>query len=94
MAEHIPGARLFEQPGEDHLPWLRDADGMLDAIEEFVTGSRHHVDDDRILATVLFTDIVDSTRLAAEAGDRRWRELPTPTTRSVRARSSAFVAVG
>ena len=48
---------------------------MLDAIEEFVTGSRHHVDEDRILATVLFTDIVDSTRRAAEAGDRRWREL-------------------
>ena len=48
---------------------------MLDAIEEFVTGSRHHVDEDRVLATVLFTDIVDSTRRAAEAGDRRWREL-------------------
>jgi class 3 adenylate cyclase len=74
-AEHIPGARLLEQPGEDHLPWLGDADGMLDAIEEFVTGSRHRVDEDRILATVLFTDMVDSTRLAAEAGDRRWREL-------------------
>src|SRR5512132_2508545 len=75
MAEHIPGARLLEQPGEDHLPWLGDADGVLDAIEEFVTGSRHHVDEDRILATVLFTDIVDSTRRASEAGDRRWREL-------------------
>jgi pimeloyl-ACP methyl ester carboxylesterase len=75
MAEHIPGARLLEQPGEDHLPWLGDADGILDAIEEFVTGSRHHVDEDRILATVLFTDIVDSTRRAAEAGDRRWRQL-------------------
>jgi class 3 adenylate cyclase len=75
MAEHIPDARLVEQPGEDHLPWLGDSDGMLDEIEEFVTGSRHHVDEDRILATVLFTDIVDSTRRAAEAGDRRWREL-------------------
>ncbi len=75
MAEHIPGARLLEQAGEDHLPWLGDADGVLDAIEEFVTGSRHHVEEDRILATVLFTDIVDSTRRAAEAGDRRWRQL-------------------
>jgi class 3 adenylate cyclase len=75
LAEHIPGARLLEQPGEEHLPWLGDADGMLDAIEEFVTGSRHHVDEDRVLATVLFTDIVDSTRHAAESGDRRWREL-------------------
>jgi class 3 adenylate cyclase len=75
FAEHIPGARLLEQPGNDHLPWLGDADGVLDAIEEFVTGSRHRVDEDRILATVLFTDIVDSTRRAAEVGDRRWREL-------------------
>jgi pimeloyl-ACP methyl ester carboxylesterase len=75
MAEHIPGARLLEQPGEDHLPWLGDADAVLDAIEQFVTGSRHHVDEDRILATVLFTDIVDSTRRAAEAGDRHWRQL-------------------
>ena len=74
-AEHIPDARLLEQPGNDHLPWLGDSNGMLDAIEQFVTGSRHHVDEDRVLATVLFTDIVDSTRLAAEGGDRRWREL-------------------
>jgi pimeloyl-ACP methyl ester carboxylesterase len=75
MAEHIPNARLLEQPGDDHLPWLGDSDGILDEIEEFVTGSRHHVDQDRILATVLFTDIVDSTHRAAEFGDRRWREL-------------------
>jgi class 3 adenylate cyclase len=75
FAEHIPDARLLEQPGDDHLPWLGDADGALDAIEEFVTGSRHHVDEDRILATVLFTDIVESTRRAADSGDRRWREM-------------------
>ncbi len=75
LAEHIPGAQFLEQPGDDHLPWLGDADGVLDAIEEFVTGSRHQVDEDRILATVLFTDIVDSTRRAAELGDRRWGEL-------------------
>jgi class 3 adenylate cyclase len=74
-AEHIPDARLIEQRGDDHFPWLGDADGVLDAIEEFVTGSRHRVDEDRILATVLFTDIVESTSRAAEIGDRRWREL-------------------
>ena len=62
LAEHIPGARLLEQPGDDHLPWLGDADGVLDAIEEFITGSRHQVDEDRVLATVLFTDIVGSTQ--------------------------------
>jgi class 3 adenylate cyclase len=75
VAEHVPSSRLLEQPGDDHLPWLGDVEGVLDEIEEFVTGSRHHVDEDRILATVLFTDIVDSTQRAAEAGDRRWREL-------------------
>jgi pimeloyl-ACP methyl ester carboxylesterase len=75
LVEHIPDARLLEEPGVDHLPWLADADTMLGAIEEFVTGSRHHVDEDRILATVLFTDIVDSTRQAAATGDRRWREV-------------------
>lgn len=74
-AQVIPNARLLEQPGDDHIPWLGDADGILDAIEEFVTGSRHLVDPDRILATVLFTDIVGSTTRAAEVGDRRWREL-------------------
>jgi class 3 adenylate cyclase len=74
-AEHIPNARLVEQAGNDHLPWLGDSDGVLDAIEEFVTGSRHHVDVDRVLATVLFTDLVESTRYAAETGDRRWREV-------------------
>jgi pimeloyl-ACP methyl ester carboxylesterase len=74
MAEHIPNARLLEQPGDDHLPWLGDRDGVLDAIEEFVTGSRHHVDADRILATVLFTDLVASTQHAVATGDRRWRE--------------------
>jgi class 3 adenylate cyclase len=74
-ASHIPSARLLEQPGNDHLPWLGDSEGVLAAIEEFVTGSRHRVDTDRILATVLFTDVVASTERAAEAGDRRWREL-------------------
>jgi pimeloyl-ACP methyl ester carboxylesterase len=52
MAEHIRRAQLLEQPGDDHLPWLGDSDGALDAIEEFVTGSRHHVDVDRVLATI------------------------------------------
>jgi class 3 adenylate cyclase len=75
FAEHLPGARLLEQPGEDHLPWLGDSEGALAAIEEFVTGSRHHVDADRILATVLFTDLVDSTQHVAHAGDRQWGEL-------------------
>ena len=75
MAERIPGARLVELPGEDHLPWLTDLEAILGEIEEFLTGVRHAVEPDRVLATVLFTDIVGSTEKAAALGDRRWRDL-------------------
>ena len=74
LAEHIPGARLLERDSVDHFP-LPDAD-LLDAIEEFVTGSRSHErDDERVLATVLFVDVVGSTERASEVGDRSWRRL-------------------
>ena len=75
MAERIPGARLVELPGEDHLPWLSDADAILGEIEEFLTGVRRSVEHERILATVLFTDIVGATEKAATLGDRRWHDL-------------------
>jgi pimeloyl-ACP methyl ester carboxylesterase len=75
MAESIPGARYIELPGDDHIPWVGDAEPVLDAIEEFLTGARHTEVVDRVLATVMFTDIVDSTRQASELGDRHWREL-------------------
>jgi pimeloyl-ACP methyl ester carboxylesterase/class 3 adenylate cyclase len=75
LAEHIPAAKYVEVPGEDHLPFTEDADAILDEIEEFLTGFRHGGEPDRVLATVLFTDIVGSTERAAELGDRRWREL-------------------
>jgi pimeloyl-ACP methyl ester carboxylesterase len=75
LAERIPGARMIEQPGMDHVPWVGDADGLLDEIEEFLTGTREAREPDRVLATVLFTDIVGSTERAAELGDRRWRDL-------------------
>ena len=78
LAELIPGARRVELPGDWHLSLVADAEvEALDIIEEFITGSRPAppVDVDRVLATVLFTDIVDSTRRVAELGDRRWREL-------------------
>ena len=74
IARQIPGARFVELPGVDHLPWVGDADALLDEVEEFLTGMRHAVEPDRVLATVLFTDIVDSTKRAVAAGDRRWRE--------------------
>jgi pimeloyl-ACP methyl ester carboxylesterase/DNA-binding winged helix-turn-helix (wHTH) protein len=77
MAERIPGARYVELPGDDHFPWVGDADGLLDEVEEFLTGERATRDVDRVLTTILFTDIVGSTARAAEMGDQRWRDLLT-----------------
>jgi len=75
MADRIQGAKLVEVPGDDHLPWIGDQDEILDEVEEFLTGVRRGPDPDRVLATVLFTDVVRSTERAAELGDKRWREL-------------------
>jgi class 3 adenylate cyclase len=75
LADHIPGARYVELPGADHIPWADGSDTILDEIEEFLTGVRHGVVADRVLATVLFTDIVGSTERAAALGDRRWRDV-------------------
>jgi pimeloyl-ACP methyl ester carboxylesterase len=76
VAAHIPGARLVEFPGDDHLFYVGEgADEISDTIEEFLTGSRAAVPADRVLATVLFTDIVGSTEKAAALGDQRWRDL-------------------
>jgi pimeloyl-ACP methyl ester carboxylesterase len=75
IASQIPDAKYVEVAGDDHLPWLGDSDTLLDEVEEFLTGIRSSPDPDRILATVLFTDIVGSTERAAALGDRRWREL-------------------
>jgi class 3 adenylate cyclase len=75
LAEHIPGARLVELPGADHLPWLGDQDLILDELEEFVTGTRPAPASDRILATVLLTDIVGSTERAKDLGDQAWIAL-------------------
>ena len=84
MAEHIPGARYVELAGDDHTPWLGDADALLDEVEQFLTGARQSREADRVLASVLFTDIVDSTRRASELGDRRWRELLVSHDQGVR----------
>jgi class 3 adenylate cyclase len=75
LAEHIPGARLVELPGGDHLPWVGEPDAVLGEVEEFVTGVRTAPEPDRVLATILFTDIVGSTALAARLGDREWSDL-------------------
>ena len=75
FASHIAGAKLVEMPGDDHLMYIGDTDPILDEIEVFVTGDRRHSVTDRVLTTVLFTDIVRSTDRVAAIGDRRWREL-------------------
>jgi len=75
MAEQIHGARLVVLPGTDHIPFYGDADGYAEEIEEFLTGARQTPLSDRILTTVMFTDIVGSTERAAALGDARWREL-------------------
>jgi class 3 adenylate cyclase/pimeloyl-ACP methyl ester carboxylesterase len=75
LADHVPDARLVELPGVDHLPWIGETDPLLGEVEEFLTGVRTAPEPDRVLATILFTDIVGSTALAAELGDREWRAL-------------------
>lgn len=75
MAKQIPGARYIELPGADHLPYTEDAESVLRAIEEFVTGDLASSESNRVLATVLFTDIVSSTERAVSLGDEAWRKL-------------------
>jgi class 3 adenylate cyclase len=75
MAERIPHAKFVELPGEDHLWYVGDTDAILNEVEEFLTGVRHAPEPDRVLATVMFTDIVRSTERATEMGDSRWRDL-------------------
>lgn len=75
LAEHLPDARFVELPGADHLFWVGNQDEVLDEAEEFLTGTRGASDPDRVLATILFTDIVGATQHAAELGDTGWRGL-------------------
>jgi len=75
LGRHIPGARMVELPGKEYYPFFGDQDALFGEIEEFLTGTRSRSEVDRVLATVLFTDIIDSTRRAVELGDQKWREL-------------------
>jgi class 3 adenylate cyclase len=77
LANHIRNARFIEYPGQDHVFWSGDTETLLGDIQEFITGSRDEAQSnlERVLATVLFTDIVDSTRNAARVGDQTWRRL-------------------
>jgi class 3 adenylate cyclase len=75
LAEHLPDARMVELEGDDHDPRFEGRDEWVGEVQEFLTGARAVQEPQRVLATVLFTDIVDSTRTATELGDRRWREV-------------------
>lgn len=75
IAARIPGARMVELPGVDHTPWTGDWEAYVAEVEEFLTGVREHRRADRVLATVLVTDLVRSTERAASLGDSAWREL-------------------
>jgi len=90
MAERIPGAKYVELPGVDHLLWVADTDAIVDEIEEFLTGSRHTPEPSRVLATVLFTDMVESTGRAVQLGDARWRTLMSDHDRLVREELARF----
>jgi pimeloyl-ACP methyl ester carboxylesterase len=84
VARHIPGAKFVGLPGTDHILWTQDADAVANEIEEFLTGVRHAPQRDRMLATVLFVDMVDSTKKAASLGDRRWSDQLKDYHRAVR----------
>jgi len=90
LASHIPGARYVELPGIDHLPWAGEPEPVLGEIEEFLTGARSRPEPDRVLATVMFTDIVGSTGRLAALGDARWRELLSAHHAAVRRELTRF----
>jgi pimeloyl-ACP methyl ester carboxylesterase len=90
LAAGIPGARLIEMPGKDHLPWYDDAENYIADMEEFLTGKRSDPIADRVLATVLFTDIVDSTVRAERMGDQAWRNLLSKHDQVVRRQLQKF----
>ena len=85
LADHIPDAKFVVLPGDDHVIWAGDTDRALDEFEEFLTGARPRPKSERVLLTVLFTDIVGSTALAARLGDREWNTLMRHHDETVRA---------
>lgn len=90
LAAHLADARLVVLPGRDHFPFAGDGDAILDEIEEFLTGVRGGAGTERVLTTLLFTDIVGSTERVVESGDRRWAELLDRHDSMVRAELRRF----
>ena len=91
VAEHIPKAEIVELSGNDHLWWVGDSDAIINEVQKFLTGEQPSpIEVDRVLATVLFTDIVDSTRRTAETGDGRWKDVLASHNAIVRSEISRF----
>jgi class 3 adenylate cyclase len=90
LRKNIPGAKLVELPGNDHMWTAGDAEAIIDQIEEFLTGIRSVGQPDRVLSTILFTDIVDSTKKATQLGDDRWKKLLVAHNDLVRSQLSKF----
>ena len=90
MAGQIPGAKYVELQGIDHAIYAGDSDAVIDEIEEFLTGARRATEIDRVLATVMFTDIVDSTKRASAMGDRPWRDLLEACNDAIRRELTRF----
>lgn len=90
ISSQIPGAKLVELPGSDHLPYVGESRALLDEVEEFLTGTRPTYKGERVLATILFTDIVSSTRHAIDLGDQNWHTLLEHHNNLVRTEISHF----
>ena len=90
VADQIDGARFAEVPGRDLASWVGDTDALIDEVEEFVTGVKEGTSSERLLATVLFTDLVTSTECAVELGDARWKELLASHQTIVRAELAKY----
>lgn len=90
LAELIPGSKFVELPGEDHMPWWGGQDEVVGEIQEFVTGTRECASSDRVLLTILMTDIVGSTEKASSLGDRRWKELLQQHDTTIRRQVTRF----
>lgn len=90
LADNIPGAKMVALKCKDHLPWLDGAEATVESVQTFLTGNRPKADIDRVLATIMFTDIVDSTKRAVSLGDRQWGDLRDAHHSAVRAELAAF----
>jgi len=90
LAENIPGAKLIEIDSDDHLPWLVGAEDILQSIQEFLTGHRPRTFSNRVLSTIMFTDIVSSTQIAVKRGDRDWSDLREAHNSLIRRELAAF----